>query len=70
MQFDHLPGFKKEHTIAKMVVNQYAWKRIEYEILKCELVCAVCHAVRTHISRDVICVPNIKAPATIRKDLL
>ena len=69
MQFDHLPGFKKEYTITRMVLNQYSWKKIEHEILKCELVCAVCHAVRTHIGRDVVVVANEQGPRVIHKDL-
>jgi len=46
MQFDHLPGNKKEFQLS----NGYLFSdiSIKKEISKCELVCANCHAIRTH----------------------
>lgn len=45
MQWDHT-GDDKEFTIAKFW--QYSKSRVLAEIKKCELVCANCHAERTH----------------------
>lgn len=44
MQFDHLRD--KRWSIANMLDK--AWASIKDEISKCEVVCANCHAVRTH----------------------
>lgn len=41
MDFDHV----KEFTIAQM--STCAWDRVLREIAKCDLVCAVCHRLRT-----------------------
>ena len=48
MQFDHLKN--KKYNISSMV-GYYKWISIEDEIKKCELVCANCHALRTHNRR-------------------
>lgn len=45
MQWDHLPGYKKRGAISRMRTMSRAL--VMDEILKCELVCANCHAVRT-----------------------
>ena len=46
MQFDHLPGSKKVAPISMM---RYAsLVKLMAEIEKCEVVCANCHADRTH----------------------
>lgn len=50
MDFDHLPGQKKIRNIAAMVSRasgQNAWQQILAEIVKCDLVCANCHRLRT-----------------------
>lgn len=62
MEFDHLPGCVKIDTIARMVVAQRAWKVIEAEMAKCELVCANCHRYRTHYTRKEVLNPTKKAP--------
>ncbi len=46
MQFDHRPGEIKLFTIAKNW--QYSKEKILAEIAKCDIVCANCHAERTH----------------------
>lgn len=48
MQFDHLKD--KYLGIARMWAHSL--ERIEQEIAKCELVCANCHAIRTHKRRS------------------
>src|SRR5688572_3945983 len=53
MQWDHLPGTTKILPLASMARAGWSKKRILEEIAKCELVCANCHAVRTHTRRAV-----------------
>lgn len=45
MQFDHISG--KEYNISTLV-NYNNRVKIKDEIAKCEVVCANCHAERTH----------------------
>lgn len=47
MQLDHLPGLTKKHEPAKLFKTG-SWNATIEEIMKCELVCANCHAQRTH----------------------
>jgi len=44
MQFDHVRG-EKEASIGSMF--GWAWQRILDEVAKCEVVCSVCHRLRT-----------------------
>lgn len=44
LDFDHVDGVK-EFTMNR--VGRIAWSRVMAEIAKCEVVCAVCHRVRT-----------------------
>lgn len=46
MQFDHLEG--KEFNISQASRKGYSNQRVLDEVSKCELVCANCHAERTH----------------------
>lgn len=48
MDFDHVKG-GKIRGIATMVSGAYKLDLIKDEIKKCELVCANCHRVRTHL---------------------
>ena len=51
MQFDHLPG---KGRVKKFQLNNgqlYSDIQIQEEIAKCEIVCANCHAIRTHKRR-------------------
>ena len=47
LDFDHLPQFQKAHRLAVMPAGATR-ARIDAEIAKCEVVCANCHAERTH----------------------
>lgn len=47
MDFDHLPEFLKVGEITKLV-RQRSWAIVEAELLKCEVVCCMCHRRRTH----------------------
>lgn len=49
MQFDHRPGVRKLFEISK--AGNRKRESILLEIEKCDVVCANCHAVRTHIHR-------------------
>lgn len=50
MQWDHLPGTEKLGAIGSGLRFLGRAKVLE-EIAKCELVCTVCHAIRTHERR-------------------
>lgn len=50
MDFDHLGD--KDFTIASSKLN-LSKETLAAEIAKCEVVCANCHRIRTHILRDV-----------------
>jgi hypothetical protein len=51
LQFDHLPGFKKHFEISKSYLKPL--EEVLDEIKKCEVVCACCHAIRTHNRRTL-----------------
>lgn len=46
MQFDHI-GEDKVANVSRLL-RTHGWPEIEKEIAKCEVVCANCHAIRTH----------------------
>jgi hypothetical protein len=52
LHFDHHPDAPmKEHTIADLMSRAATRENVEHlwsEIVKCEVVCAVCHAIRTN----------------------
>jgi hypothetical protein len=52
MHWDHRPGTLKRKDVSSMVPRM-SHEAILQEIAKCDLVCANCHAVRTHSRRDV-----------------
>lgn len=51
MDWDHLPGFEKRAAVSDLVRNGRR-AAAEREIVKCELVCRNCHAVRTFVRRE------------------
>lgn len=51
MHFDHLPEHEKCFTIAEAGRGGVSEERLAAEIAKCEVVCANCHAERTHRRR-------------------
>ena len=51
MDFDHLPGHEKTGGIAEMIHSRRPLPEFQLELLKCELVCANCHRIRTHLLR-------------------
>lgn len=49
MQFDHVRGEKLFPVgLVTAQPGKFAWQTILDEIAKCDLVCANCHAIRTH----------------------
>jgi hypothetical protein len=50
MDFDHVRG-QKLFDVARMVRDSSV-ERLLFEIAKCEVVCAVCHRLRTHTASD------------------
>jgi len=51
MQFDHIVDGKRGN-VADMARSGFSLENIQAEIDKCELVCANCHAERTHGLKD------------------
>lgn len=52
MDFDHIPGRgPKLFTIARWVSGSIAKGLIDAEIAKCDIVCAICHRLRTWVER-------------------
>lgn len=54
MDFDHRPGELKEFRIGGIGGSRATFNgiaKVELEIMKCDLVCACCHRVRTFITR-------------------
>src|SRR5215831_1722709 len=61
MDFDHRPGEKKCFALANtMGQTRISADRLQAEIAKCDVVCANCHRIRTHLRRK-------QRPATARK---
>ncbi len=55
MDFDHRPEEIKVFGIATKgayVASSRLMDRVHKEISKCDLICACCHRVRTHVTRD------------------
>ncbi len=51
LQFDHIEDNKKA-SVSNLIRSDYAWATIKTEMDKCEVVCANCHAVRTHARKN------------------
>ena len=47
LDFDHLKD--KKYNVSRMIHDKFSWAAIKKEIAKCEVVCANCHRIRTHI---------------------
>jgi hypothetical protein len=47
MHFDHLPGFEKLYN-PNTLPSRGSWLKTVAEIMKCDVVCANCHADRTY----------------------
>ncbi len=62
MQFDHI-GDDKDFSVANAINLKISVKRLVMEIQKCDVVCANCHAVRTHLRLE----EKIEAPASAER---
>lgn len=51
MDFDHLDGAQKENGISFLTATGRIGA-LKKEIAKCEIVCANCHRIRTHLRSD------------------
>lgn len=51
MDFDHVRG-EKLANVADITNTNHSRKKVWDEIAKCDLVCANCHRVRTHVRRE------------------
>ena len=47
MDFDHLPGTKKEYNLSYLARRAVGEQTFMEELSKCEVVCACCHRIRT-----------------------
>lgn len=47
LDFDHIRD--KKYNVSRMIHDGFSWKAISKEIEKCQVVCANCHRIRTHI---------------------
>ena len=50
LQFDHIDPSQKLFNIARG--RDYPWKVFLAEIAKCRVLCANCHAIRTHSNKE------------------
>lgn len=46
MDFDHVRGAKVD-VVSRIALRQFSISRLQDEIAKCEVVCAICHRLRT-----------------------
>jgi hypothetical protein len=58
MEFDHVQG-EKRHALGKMA--NHSREAVEVELAKCELVCCVCHRIRTDERRATSPNPKVRA---------
>lgn len=49
MDLDHRVASNKVADVATLVSN--SWKKLRAEVLKCDVVCAICHRIRTYKRR-------------------
>ena len=52
MDFDHRNPRTKKFTIGTALKNCFSLEKLLEEIAKCDIVCAVCHRIRTHLPRS------------------
>jgi predicted nucleic acid-binding Zn-ribbon protein len=64
LQFDHISEDKKD-SVSNLIRSDYAWETILTEIAKCEVVCANCHAIRTHQRKHDNGVSSQPIPLTV-----
>ena len=45
LEFDHIEPSQKKMAISDMYC--YSWKRVKVELAKCQVLCGVCHNIKT-----------------------
>ena len=64
MDFDHRDETQKKFNIAAMIgQGGFSLETLKAEIAKCDLVCANCHRIRTHITRKITPLAQSRASA-------
>ena len=53
MDYDHLPGEDKVSGVSVLVKSAAPIEMIDAEIAKCQLLCANCHRIQTHLRRAI-----------------
>lgn len=53
LDFDHRPGEVKCFDISQGI-NSHSWKAVLEEIAKCDVLCAICHRIRTAERREEV----------------
>jgi len=48
LQYDHLDPNTKTGAVSRLISDMKCWSSIEKEMAKCQVLCANCHAVKTH----------------------
>ncbi len=51
LEFDHRDGTTKERDVAVLATEGYGIARVRAEVEKCDVRCANCHRIRTHVQR-------------------
>ena len=51
MDFDHRKGEVKDKCVGEAANRGWSLDRLKREIAKCDIVCANCHRIRTHLIR-------------------
>ncbi len=63
MQYDHVDPSTKLHNLSK--AHSQSWATIHSEIAKCDVVCALCHADRTHKGKHFLNTRGEPAPLVV-----
>lgn len=54
LELDHLPQYTKLANVSRLIRDSVSIERLSEEISKCQVVCVLCHRIRTY-SRAVKC---------------
>lgn len=52
LEFDHRNRQTKFKNVSAMIAENYSWSKIFVEVQKCDVRCANCHRIKTHIEND------------------
>jgi hypothetical protein len=51
LEFDHRDGTTKQGDVSVLASEGFGLARVRAEVAKCDVRCAICHRIRTHIQR-------------------